>query len=206
MEKLRTNRGFTLIELVVAVAIFGLLIAVGLPSFSSAISNSRISSQYNNTIGAFFIARSEAVKASANVTVCARSHDQSQTCKQNGGDWSDGIVVFQDNDPVSSDGDIIIGAEDTILHVEPELTGENTLITYGSTDNTAAQAEARSYVVYNPNGSTNWRGVSAILCDDRGATMSRAMNIVITGDIRRGRIPENGDTPLDTFGLEATCP
>jgi len=206
MEKTAQNRGFTLIELVIGIAIFGILVAVGLPSFTSAIQNSRISSQYNNTIGAFFIARSEAVKTSGNVTVCARLEDQSQGCKQGGGDWSHGIIVFVDDLPVVDDTTIVIGSEDTVIHVEPKLTGDNTLMAYGATDNTAATSEARSYVTYNPNGSTNWRGASLILCDSRYEEYARAMNIVITGDIRRGRKPNVTSAPLDTFGVPAVCP
>ena len=73
MEKSASQGGLTLIELIVALAVFGLLIGVGLPSFNSAISNSRITTQTNNAISSLFIARSEAVKSSANVTVCARA-------------------------------------------------------------------------------------------------------------------------------------
>jgi len=204
MEKFAKNRGFTMIELVVGVAVFGLLIAVGLPSFSSAIKNSRISAGYNDTIGGFFIARSEAVKSSGNVTVCARPEDQSRTCKQGGGDWQHGLIVFVDNLPVVSDADITIGANDVILHVQPEFPTGLELTAMGSTDNTGP-GNPIPYVTYNPNGSTNWRGAAMTICDDRGAPYSRTMNIVITGDIRRGRIPSNGTAPLDTFNNEATC-
>ena len=179
--------------------------AIGLPSFSAAIANSRISAQYNDTLGALFIARSEAVKGSGRVTVCARGAGQTPSCKQGGGDWSDGIVVFQDNAPVASDGDVVIGTEDSVVYLEPALSGDNTLSVRGSANNTAAGANAYSFVTYNPNGSTNWRGVAFTLCDDRGAEFGRAINIVITGDIRRGRTPPGASAPLDTFGLPISC-
>ena len=205
MDKSAQHDGFTLVELVVALAIFGILIAIGLPSFSSAVANSRISTQYNDTIGALFIARSEAVKGSGRVTVCARSESQNNTCKQGGGDWSHGLVVFQDNAPLAADGDVVIGANDTILYLEPELSGGNTLNFKGSTNNTAGSANPYSYITYSPNGSTNWRGAALTLCDDRGQSEARAINIVITGDIRRGRAPTNGTVPLDTFNVAVTC-
>ena len=206
METSARHNGFTLIELVVALAVLGILVAIGLPSFNAAIANSRISSQYNDTIGALFIARSEAVKSSGNITVCARTDNQAETCKQGGGDWSDGIVVFQDNFPVAADGDVVIGDEDEVLYLEPALSGDNTLTFAGSLNNSAADSDPYSFLTYTPNGSTNWRGAALTLCDDRGATEARAINIVLTGDIRRGRPAPNGDVPIDAFNNPVVCP
>lgn len=201
MEISARHSGFTLIELVVALAILGILVAIGLPSFSSAIANSRISTQYNDTVGALFIARSEAVKSSGRITVCARPVSQAQACKQAGGNWSHGIVVFQDNVPVAAPDDVTIGTEDRVLYLEPALSGDNTLSFEGSlTDPTSY-----SFFTYHPNGSTNWRGATFTLCDDRGVSTARAINIVLTGDIRRGRTPSGGSAPIDTFGLPVTC-
>jgi len=93
-----------------------------------------------------------------------------------------------------------------LVHVEPVLTGENTLTVQGSTNNSASEAKARTHITYNPNGSTNWRGISLTLCDARGAKQARAMNVVLTGDIRRARITAGKMIPNDTFGREVTCP
>ena len=148
----------------------------------------------------------EAVKSSANVTVCARAADQSRTCKPSGGDWSDGMIVFMDATPTAASGIVAVGSEDTVIHLEPALTGDNTLAAFGSLDNTAGSVQNTAFITYNPNGSTNWRGASLTLCDKRGPSMARTINIVITGDIRRGRTASDDSAPSDTFGLEATCP
>ena len=68
MER-KLNQGFTLIELLVAVAVCGILLGIGVPSFADAIKESRISSQYNTLVGSLYLARSEAVKGSSEVTV-----------------------------------------------------------------------------------------------------------------------------------------
>jgi len=206
MENRIQQQGFTLIELIVTVAIFGILLGLAAPSFTSAVANSQISAQYNDTIGAFFIARSEAVKSSGNITVCARKEDQSKTCKTSGGDWSHGLLVYVDNAPLTRSDSVVIGSEDELLHVEPPAKGESTITAIGSTNNTHTNAAPRPYVTYNPNGSTNWRGVTLTVCDERGPTSARAMNIVITGDIRRGRSLADSDTPRDTFNRGVTCP
>ena len=72
MEKHFKN-GFTLIELMIALAIAGILLGVGIPSFSQAMKNSRISANYNSVAQALYIARSEAVKGSDIITVCPRA-------------------------------------------------------------------------------------------------------------------------------------
>jgi len=110
------------------------------------------------------------------------------------------------NAPAVSDGNVTIGSNDEVLYVEPALSGDNTLSLRGSSNNTAAEARSRSFVTYKPNGSTNWRGVALTLCDSEGVSDPRAINIVLTGDIRRGREPSNGSNALDTFGVPVHCP
>jgi len=157
--------GFSLVELVIALAIFAVLIGIGLPSFAAAYHNSRISSQYNTTYAALSLARSAATQSSVYVTACARKTDQSPTCKQGGGDWSDGIVIFTDVPPLTSDGDVVVGAGDEVIHLVPTFDNKNTLTGFGATDNTADTALRRSFITFAPNGGTNWRGTSLTVCD-----------------------------------------
>ena len=199
MEKHPEN-GFTLIELFVALAVMGILAGVGIPSFISAVSNSRVSTQYNSLIGGLYLARSEAVKTSNSVTVCARASDT-----QCGSDWTHGWLVFVDKDFANNEATASVGATDIILEVRSELNGENTLKAEGSTDNTAATAAIRNFVRYSRSGQTDWRNGSFTLCDNRGVEESRAINIVLTGDIRRGRTLSGSEIPMDVFGREITC-
>ncbi len=94
MER-RFTQGFTLIELLITMAIAGILLGFGVPSFANAIKESRISSQYNTMVGSLYMARSEAVKGSSEITVCPR---ESVGAKQCGGklDWKNGWLVFID--------------------------------------------------------------------------------------------------------------
>lgn len=82
------QRGFSLLELMVVLAIIAIVALIALPDFRSTLDASRTTSAANNLLGAFKLARSEAVLRRASVTVCPSS-DQS-TCS---GSWSDGGVV-----------------------------------------------------------------------------------------------------------------
>lgn len=55
-------KGFTLAELMVAVAIMGITVAIGLPSLQSTIASNRLSTAANDMVLALNVARSEAIK------------------------------------------------------------------------------------------------------------------------------------------------
>ena len=65
------KRGFTLIELVVTLAVAGILLGIAIPNFQLFVMNNRMASQANDLITALSMARSEAVKRAANVMVCS---------------------------------------------------------------------------------------------------------------------------------------
>lgn len=87
----RGQRGLTLIELMVTLAVLGIVIAVAVPSFSTMISNNRALALGEDLVGALSYARSEAVKRSGNVTLCASKNGAA--CD---GAWTDNWIVIVD--------------------------------------------------------------------------------------------------------------
>ena len=89
----RPASGFTLIELMVTLAVLGILAAVGVPAMQALINANRLAGATGELTSALQLARSEAVRRGARVNVC-RSADGS-TCSA-GTDWSRWIVVGRD--------------------------------------------------------------------------------------------------------------
>lgn len=67
------KNGFTLIELMVTIAILAIIATIAVPSFQSIIERNRTVTQANNFLSAVQLARSEAVKRRDTVTLTADS-------------------------------------------------------------------------------------------------------------------------------------
>lgn len=64
-------QGFTLVELMVALAVAAILLGIGVPSFMNIMERNRAASQTNELLGALQTARSEAVRRNATHRFCS---------------------------------------------------------------------------------------------------------------------------------------
>lgn len=150
------QRGFTLIELMIAVAVMGVMLALAGPSFEQAINGNRLSSAAGEVVGALQLARSEAVRSNRRVVLC-RSDDAS-ACSATNASWV-GWIVFVDTD---SDGardanEAVIksGTIDNNVRLLPSaaIVGLSQSITFrgdGTARNTAGQLVNASLAVCLP--------------------------------------------------------
>ena len=120
------TRGFTLIELLVTLAVAVILITVAVPNYQMFVMNNRMATQANDLITALNMARSEAVKRAANVTVCAGTN-----CPGTANAWPQGWIVAD--------------AAGTTIRVQQALGGASTLT--GGTD-------VATTITFTSNGRT----------------------------------------------------
>jgi type IV fimbrial biogenesis protein FimT len=90
--------GFSLMELMAGIAVVAIVAGLAAPSFRAFINNSRVGAAQNDLAAALNIARSEAVRRSTTVSVCASSNGTS--CDKAPGPvvtaWAPGWLVFRD--------------------------------------------------------------------------------------------------------------
>lgn len=163
------QRGFTLFELMLTVAIASVILGLGIPNLRQFILNSRMTGAANDLVIAFHTARTESIKRHVQTVLCFTSnHEAAQPpCD---GDGSQGWVVFVDDlDPVAA------AATDNNVQVD---ANEQVLLRHGPIDSTisinSAPVGNAGYVAYNAAGFSRQIGAvgtdleSVVLCDHRG--------------------------------------
>jgi type IV fimbrial biogenesis protein FimT len=88
---MKRQRGFTLTELMIVVAIVAILLAIGVPSFRYITNSYRMSAEVNGLLGDLQYARAEAIKEGQFVTLCVSA--DGATCAGTT-TWQSGWVVF----------------------------------------------------------------------------------------------------------------
>ncbi|MEE9327181.1 MAG: GspH/FimT family pseudopilin [Cocleimonas sp.] len=122
------NKGFTLIEVVVTMAIVGVFASLAIPSFSNLIQSNRVAAGTSLLVSGLHLARSEALKRANNVVLCVSTN---QTSCTGGGDYAQGWIIFLDCDgdqllgggAVNCDGGAVADDLEQIIKVQDELSG-----------------------------------------------------------------------------------
>ncbi len=192
------QQGFTLIELVITLAIVAILVGVVAPSFSSFMQQSRLSSQMNNLVASIHMARAEAATRRMIVTMCASS--DGATC--NTQNWEAGWIIFTDD---TNNGNGILDGADELVRYQEALEGGNTL------RETGFNFPANGRIIFNTNGfllATAPDSGTLTLCDSRGVSDAKAIVINISGTSRAATDENNNGTPDNHNGAgnEIVCP
>lgn len=106
----RDERGFTLIELMVTVAIMAVIAGIAAPSFTNLIRSNRLTSSSNELVAALQAARMAAISRRATTTVCP-STDGSSCAASIGNRW---IVYSTKNGTVTPLRDVTVSTGVTV--------------------------------------------------------------------------------------------
>jgi type IV fimbrial biogenesis protein FimT len=168
------NQGFTLVELMVTLAVAIILLAVGMPLFSGIVGSNRATTQANELVSALKLARSEAVKRGAEVIVCS---SDAGACG-GAGDWRNGWFVHSD---ANEDGSL---DPEEVLRTWEALSASSTLDVTGGAS-----------VAFQSTGDAS--GAFTFELDNADATGSdkdaakRCITVTLSGQVRavRGACP-----------------
>lgn len=163
MNKLRSarQRGVTLYELLVALAVVAISASVAVPSFQAVVSTNRQASAVNSLVSTLHSARSEAITRNQQITVCPSL--DGANC---GGNWSNGWIWFAD-----LDRDRNVDPNDVLIGASPAPRKLN-----------VASGEFGGFLAYRPNGRIMVNNVDQdtgrfALCDWRGDEHVRLVEV-----------------------------
>ena len=155
------KNGFTLLELMVTLAVVAILLSVGVPGFRGIIMDNRLVNEANQFVTAVNTARSAAVRYQRNATVCMTTNYSAAvpSCGSSQ-DWSTGWIVW-----VDKDRDGATDANEVIAVHEP-VAGSITM-----------QTSSASAFTYNARGFSTTGADDVRMCDDRSSETGRLIKV-----------------------------
>lgn len=117
MSRIAVNRGFTLVELLVTIAIAAILLKLAVPGMQGFMESSAINKHVTTFMADLRYARSEAIRNNAKVVMCrsVNSEAATPTCTTTNPSnvWANGWLVFVDRN-----GNNTYQSSDTLLRVQ----------------------------------------------------------------------------------------
>ena len=121
----KSQKAFTLTELMVTIAIISILTSIALPAYTSLVRTTKIASYTSQLHAALLMTRSEAIKRGRSVTICRSSNANSTNPKcasalsdsQINAGWGEGWLIFVDvnNDSVYNSDDVLIQVQGAMI-------------------------------------------------------------------------------------------
>ncbi|MGB7184026.1 MAG: GspH/FimT family pseudopilin [Burkholderiaceae bacterium] len=128
-QRTARQRGFTLVEALIAMTVAGILLAVGLPQLSDYAAGRAVRAKVSALSGAMRLARTEAVKRGTRVTVCPTTTANAAvpTCSA-GNQWETGWVIFSDRGVPN----VIDAGLDQVIRIQNAFSDNGSILSNGA--------------------------------------------------------------------------
>ena len=129
----KTPHGFTLLELMIVLAIVAILVTLAAPSLARMLQSNTRSSALNTFLADMGYARSEAIRRGGGVVLCRSDFPEatnpgcSSISAQSGAGWASGWIVFND-----LDANGLKGTAEPLLRVQAPITSMDAISEGGS--------------------------------------------------------------------------
>ena len=186
---IQKTRGYTLVELLVALCILAILLSLALPAFADVVRRVQSETVVNSLANAYQLARSAAINQRQPVVFCAKAGAGS--C---GNDWTNGALVFQD-----PNGNRVMENEEKLLaEIAQPPTGSQLKM---------RAALNKQYLRFMANGMLENTAGSITYCPPKG-TPRDARNLIFTrnGRLRFGTAQNRDGIPENAEGPPLSCP
>ena len=185
-------RGFTLLELMVVVAIAAIMAALAAPSLRDFVVRNKMSSVGNEFTGSLLRARNEAVSRNTCVTMCMSTTveatgtgTQGPVCATTGDDWQVGWIVFLDTTCANTAGpntpeDLIFVRQGAVsdYHLSLPTDGNLRAIEFGARGLNGLANAGRFDLNYKDNNSKETQKFGYTICL---SALGRSRNITPAG-------------------------
>lgn len=168
-----TSRGFSLLEMLVTIAIAAILLGYAMPSFRTIVGESEITATVNEFVFSLQTARSEAIKRAGPVALCHSATPLAANAACDGSSYADGWIVYVDRDDSGT-----LNANDVLV-----LQTEARSAAFTFTPSAALTAQIR----FSDTGtSVNVTGLplsGSVVIDHASGSDSRSVNIGASGRV-----------------------
>jgi type IV fimbrial biogenesis protein FimT len=162
------SRGFTLYELMLVIAIAGLLIGLGVPGLQQFMRSSQLTSAVNDMLAAIHMARAESVKRRLPTEMCFTQDPTAATPACDGNGTQGWVVWVDDANPDASnanDNNGVINANEPVILRHGALPGVISIV--------SKPAGNAGYVAFQDTGFVKVAAddlAGIVLCDSKGNT------------------------------------
>jgi type IV fimbrial biogenesis protein FimT len=200
--KTRTQNGFTLMELMVVLAIAGVMATIAVPNIQNFLKNNKMTGVANDMLTALTVARSESIKLQQPVALCASTNPTAANPTCTTGTFSPGWVVWVDanNNGLHDNGERVITAHEALDTKISAVANNAYVVSYAPT----------GFTQTNPGGRVATTQIA--MCDDRHNTQTlgtqsaaRGVTISTTGRGRVTRIITEITNILAVTGTLGNC-